>query len=231
MSNLIAAFIAGGLLLAASLPQANAGFVTVTTDTSWRSIAPEGNQEGTPIGSFGLAWEAMNVGWNNSLLYNSAANGWHGSILRATDADFNYIWSEGPLYFGATPSYFRTTFLVSGTPTSGLLSFYADDDAQIYLNGNLVVNDANNTATTQHNLDVSAYLLSGTNLLSVKAHDSFPFAGPGSNAEAFALRLDAEFAPFSSVPEPTSAIMWGIGALGLAFARDRKRKQQSPAAE
>ncbi len=217
MPKLIAVFITGALLLGIGLPRASAALVTVTTDTSWRSIAPAGNLEGTPIGSVGAAWEAANPGWNSSLLYDdSAANGWHDSVSRGPDMHFNsWIWSEGPQFFGPTPSYFRTSFFVAGIPTSGLLDFIVDDDALIYLNGHLVVNDTNNTATIQHDVDVSAFLLSGTNLIAIKAHDSFPFAGRGANAESFALRLDAEFTPVSAVPEPGSLVVFGAAIVGL----------------
>lgn len=211
LTGLTALLIAGF-----AVSQLRADLITVSTDTSWRSIAPEGNREGTTIGSVGLAWEAANTGWNSSLSYNDLnSNGWHGSIFRDADPTFNYIWSEGPLFFGSTPSYFRTTFVINGTPLSGLLDFYADDDAQIYLNGQLIVNDVNNTATIQFNIDVSPYLVSGVNLIAVKAHDSYPFAGPGLNAEALAIRLEM----ISEVPEPSSLVLLFTGIAGIALFR------------
>jgi len=76
-----------------------------------------------------------------------------------------------------------------------LLDCLMDDDAQIWINGVLVLNDNNNTASTFEAMDVRRYLRSGLNLIAVKAHDSYPYAAPGSNHEAFALRLEVEFAP------------------------------------
>lgn len=219
-----------GLLLIAS-GQARAGIMTVTTDTSWRSIGPEGNQEGTTIGSVGLAWEAANIGWNSSSIYDdSDGTDWHSAFLLDFDSTFNYIWSDSSNNFGATPSYFRTTFFLDGTPTLGLLDFSVDDDALIYLNGHLVVNDANNTATRQTDLDVSGYLLPGANLFAVKAHDSYPFAPHGFNFNSFALQLDSEFTTANSVPEPSSVVMLGGIALMLIGFRRRVPGVRIPSA-
>jgi hypothetical protein len=84
---------------------------------------------------------------------------------------------------------------LGGTPTLGLLDFRADDDAQIWINGQLVVNDNNNTASTGLDIDVRQHLRSGFNLIAVKAQDSFRFAPPNMNSEYLALRLDVEFTP------------------------------------
>jgi len=176
---------------------ARADTLTIVTGTnSWRAIGPVGNLEATPIDTVGLEWESTNAGWSTSLTYDdSDAAGWYLPVERGTDASFTYIWGNGPLYFGDTPVYFRRVFFVNGTPTSGLLDFRADDDAQIWINGQMVVDDNNNTATTVLDSNVWQYLRPGLNLLAVKAHDSFTLAPPGFNYEYLALRLDVEFTP------------------------------------
>ena len=63
----------------------------------------------------------------------------------------------------------------------------ADDDAQVYINGTLVVNDRDHAAKLQL-LDVTAHLQAGLNLIAVKAHDS---RGP-SEGLYLSLRVGAQ---------------------------------------
>jgi hypothetical protein len=49
-----------------------------------------------------------------------------------------------------------------------------DDDALIYINGQLALDDQNGQATP-FRVDVTPYLRSGENLIAIKAHDSFGF--------------------------------------------------------
>ena len=188
-------------VLALSSTATRAELLTVVTSTNpiWRAIGPVGNLEGTPIDSVGSLWESTNTGWNTSLLYQATAEtGWHAPTIDASGAhgdDPTLIWSDGPPAYGSTPAYFRTTFFVRGTPTGALLDCTVDDDAQIWINGELVLNDNNNTASTFQDIDVRRYLRSGLNLLTVKAHDSYASAPLGMNYEALALRLDVEFTP------------------------------------
>lgn len=225
MSRVLSAVVLQSLLcgaLVAMAGPAHALLAVVDTDASWRAIGPVGNQEGTPIGTVGAEWEAVNPGWNTGMSYDdSDPNGWHESVVTASDAFFNYIWSDPSEFFGATPSYFRKSFVVNGPVTLGLLDFYADDDAQIWLNGHLVVNDVNNTASTQFDIDVSPFFVAGTNLLAVKAHDSWPYAPPGTNYQNLALHLEMETAP--AVPEATTGLLVAIALLVVAGTTARRR--------
>jgi hypothetical protein len=188
-------------VLALSPTTIRADLLTIVTSTNpiWRAIGPVGNLEGTPIDSVGSVWESTNTGWNTSLLYQATAGtGWHAPTIDSSGAhgdDPTLIWSDGPPALGSSPAYFRTTFFVRGTPTSALLDCAVDDDAQIWINGELVLNDNNNTASTFQDIDVSRHLRPGLNLLAVKAHDSYASAPLGMNYEAFSLRLDVEFTP------------------------------------
>jgi hypothetical protein len=146
------------------------GTESMTTDTTWRGIGPVGNQEGTPITSVGLDWEAANRGWNTSLTFDdSDAAGWKSCI---NNREPPYIWVDGPYINGSSPSYYRKVFELSGTPTSGMLSFGVDDDAIIYINGQLAVSDTDGFSTDSSGIDVTPLLVAGTNLIAVKAHDS-----------------------------------------------------------
>lgn len=199
-------------LIAGMQNQADAGFITVTTDTSWRAIAPEGNREGTPIDSVGLAWELLNVGWNTNLHYDdSNSAGWHSSVLLDVLPRYPYIWGDGNSYEGSTPTYFRKEFEIEGNPTLGVLDFQVDDDALIYINGVLVVNDKNSFATQQTGIDITPYLTAGTNLIAVKAHDSYPgpFPSDPRNYEGLGIAMDIQF---TAVPCPSAIVMLGMGA-------------------
>lgn len=191
--------ILGVLGLSSTTMRADTLTVVTSADPVWRAIGPVGDLEGTPIDAVGLEWESANTGWNTSLLYDDTdAAGWRPPTRDTSGvhgAEWPCVWIEGPPALGSTPCYFRTTFVMNGTPTKARLDCLMDDDAQIWINGQLILNDNNNMATTAEDVEVKQYLRSGPNLIAVKAHDSYPFAFPGSNYEAFALRLDVEFTP------------------------------------
>ena len=191
--------VISAIALASATMRADLLAVVTSTNATWRAIGPVGNLEGTPIDSVGSVWESTNTGWNSSLFYQATAGtGWHAPTIDASGAhgdDPTLIWCDGPPALASTPAYFRTAFFVRGTPTSALLDCAVDDDAQIWINGELVLNDNNNTASTFQDIDVARYLRPGLNLLAVKAHDSYASAPLGMNYEALALRLDVEFTP------------------------------------
>lgn len=201
MKTEILAVLAVVGFLGTSSPGARADSLTIVTSTNalWRTIGPAGNLEGTPIDSVGLEWESQHTGWNTSVDYDDTEGaGWHPPIEDTSGAHgegWPTVWTDGPLALGSTPAYFRTVFVLDGTPTKALLDCLTDDDAQVWINGELVVNDRDNVASTVVDLDVRRFLRSGPNLIAVKAHDSWPYAQPGTNYEAFALRLDVEFSP------------------------------------
>lgn len=176
--------------------------ITVSTDTTWRAIAPVGNQEGIPITSIGLAWEAANSGWNTSFTFDDTdAAGWTSPV---SGSPSNVIWADS---IGSTPSYYRKIFELVEIPINGLLDLGVDDDAIVYINGQLAISDTNGVATSSIGNDVSSFLSQGMNLIAVKAHDSFGFF------QALAITLDIETVETSAVPEPGTV---GLLALGLA---------------
>lgn len=149
------------------------------TDNAWRSIAPLGNKSATDITTVGGPWETSHQGWNSHLDFDdSNGAGWKNAVLNAkklaTRPDIKFIWSSDPSHNatqGGTPSYFRKTFQLNAKPKIARLTVLADDDAQVYINGNLVVND-HDRLTKLEFLDVTQFLQAGANLIAVKAHDS-----------------------------------------------------------
>jgi hypothetical protein len=86
-----------------------------------------------------------------------------------------------------------------------------DDEAEVYLNGHLVINDHSRGVTQVTNLDVTSYLQTGPNLLAVKAHDSFGIfeglylslrAGPHELVNPLVAFVDA---PSTHVTDPHPA--------------------------
>ena len=157
------------------------GAFRITTDTDWRAIGPVGNLEGRSLDTVGREWENRNVGWNSDLTFDdSAAAGWKNAIFNQTAhpprPEIAFVWVDDPEHDGkkgATPAYFRYVFDLAEVPKFAELTVLADDDAQVYLNGQLVVNDLDGTVTLSPNIDVTRYLQAGKNLIAVKAHDSF----------------------------------------------------------
>jgi lectin-like protein/dockerin type I repeat protein len=143
-------------------PAARPGPVLAETDSSWRVIAPAGNLEGQPIDNVGQAWEARNPGWNTNLRFDTSS--WEnarqiGSAVWGQDAD--------------TPLYLRKTFPSTGAGRDVKMLMVVDDDALVYLNGNLVIDDADKAGPTDRGpLDVSRFVVPGENLVAIKAHDS-----------------------------------------------------------
>ena len=188
----------------------------------WRVIAPVGNLEGQPITAVGLDWEAANVGWNTSPVYDdSDAAGWHTPVERDESGYgatlHNNIWADDE-GIGQTPAYFRKQFFLSALPTAAWFgsnipndfSNVVDDDVQIYINGSLVFDDTDGQATFYPVTDILGYLQAGDNLIAVKAHDSV-----GGN-EHFSLALQAV-----DIPEPNGLLLALSAAAALAISRRR----------
>jgi hypothetical protein len=125
---------------------------------------------------------------------------------------FIRYWVDGTETVGSSPAYFRKVFNIPGAPQSGSLDFNVDDDAKIYVNGHLVFDDANSLATDFAGLNVTPYLNSGLNLISVKAQDQ-------QGAQSIQGQLNITY-----VPEPSTIVMV---ALGSVCCLSRRRKATS----
>jgi len=205
--------------------------ITIQTSTNpaegWRTIAPVGNLEGLPLSEVGLDWEASNVGWNTELAFDdSAGAGWHSPVFRDVSVfgatSTNNIWSDGTDVDGNTPAYFRRVFALNTRPASAHFggssdpitdySNVIDDDALIYINGALVLEDRDGFATTFPLTNVTEALHAGENLIAVKAHDSF------GAFEHFSLVLR-----INEVPEPGSPLLFMAILMLLGFSRRSAR--------
>jgi cysteine-rich repeat protein len=166
--DLVAAFA----ILLALTPLVSAQTVLVTTDTTWRVTAVDPGP--------GTEWRDSvlfdDSSWGNALFYSQES-------LDGDAADT--IWIDGPQCGdGASPdSWFRKEFTLGAVPNHAFLSFGVDDDADVYLNGNLVEDDHDFTASLFTGIDVAAYLVAGENLLAVHAADS------AGGCRGFVLRL------------------------------------------
>jgi len=168
----------------------------------------------------GLAWEASHVGWNTLVGFDdSDAAGWTNaiSVVHPTEP-FIRFWVDGTETAGSSPAYFRKVFNIPGSPTGGFLDFVVDDDAKLYVNGHLVIDDSNSLANFFTGVDVSQWLKSGVNLIAVKAQDQ-------QGAQSISGQLNVTF-----VPEPGSATIAAAGLLAAACIRQKRTRSRQPAA-
>jgi hypothetical protein len=182
--------------------------VHVSTGLDWRVLAPEGNQVGQDLDSVGLAFEAANPAWNSNVAFDTS--GWSTATQVAASDAPTFIWAG----FDRSPVYFRHTFTLDGPVSEAMMLATVDDNAQIYINGQLVVNDPLGGASAFGPLDVTAYLQVGANLIAVKAQD-------GGIAASLSIDIFA-------VPEPSGAVLGLFAAAALlpvASLTAHRRKQ------
>src|SRR5688572_25003459 len=143
-------------------PQARPGPVLAETDPTWRVIAPVGNLQGQPLDSVGQTWEAEHPGWNTNPSFDTSA--WENARQRGTS-----VWGQD----ADTPLYARKTFSSTGAGRAVTLLGFVDDDARVYVNGNLVASNLNGTGPDDFGpVDVSRLIVPGDILVAVKAQDS-----------------------------------------------------------
>ena len=184
--------------------------LAVTDRSTWRVKAPFGNLEGTPLKSVGLTFDTTDEGWNSDLTFDdSNTAGWHEPVFRSPREAL--IWADDPAPFGSSPAFFRKKFLAPPDLRLALLSYFADDDAVIWINGRTVVEDINGSASGRGSIDVTPFLVPGLNLIAVKAHDSFSLAPLGQNGESFGMQIDGELGGSGCVPAPSGLLSFWRG--------------------
>jgi hypothetical protein len=177
-----------------------ADVLTVQTDTSWKATAV------TP-----------GAGWATNPSYDDSA--WGYAAFEGTTYTFpdgyawNGIWSSTDSMPNDTV-YFRKVFTIPGTPTSAFLDFGEDDDADLFLNTVMLINDHNFTADDfiLDHVDVTSYLSPGDNLIAVE----------GLNSVGGAARIMGALV-VTYVPEPASLALLGTAVAALLMRR-RGRK-------
>jgi hypothetical protein len=194
--------------------------LNVPVDITWRAIGPVGDLTGQPIGSVGLEWESANVGWNTSADFDDADSaGWKSAIeVIHPHEPFVRYWVDGTETVGSSPAYFRRVIDIPGTPLESAFSFGVDDDATIYINGNVVFTDSDGLYSFFTGANVTPYLHSGPNLIAVKAHDL-------QGAQSIWGQLEVRY----QVPELSSAMLAGLATLvGNSFRLRRAGRRASP---
>lgn len=201
LTILAACFLAGPIT-------ANANLI-LQTNSSWRV---------TPTAQSGTDWYT-NAAFNDS--------GWQSAAVLYDVGDFpgygaytgaKGIWSSGGQYsVSETSVWIRQTFNLAGPLSLASLIVGCDDDCTVWVNGIQVINDTNGSATNNSVSDLTPYLNVGTNLIAYTATDNFPVYGYNHSTW---LQLDGELQSVT-IPEPSTVALFGLGLLGLGFARRR----------
>ena len=164
-------------------PGINPGeFSFLTTDTTWK------------------ATDTLYPNWQlptfNDQLWGNALELSTGTFNNQTGAKF--IWNNVSASQSNT-AYLRKSFYVSNNLCQVLLGAAIDDDMEIYINGNLVVQDTNNLAGPEYvDINVSFYLIpNAVNVIAVKAINTQccyqGFHLQISNSDSWYLDNDGDF--------------------------------------
>ena len=179
---------------------AEAGLVVIDTDATW------------------LAKNSVpGEGWNDTFAFDTAADGgWRAAQNNdSPPCGINgcMIWWDGQ--FSPTEQvWLRKTFVLDGPIVSAYIQGGADDDATIWVNGNVIYDVFDGLAGPFGPIDIAPYLVPGNNLIAVFGDDNFAF-GPNHQ---FAARLTIETAATAvAVPVMSPPVSMLAGLLLLAI--------------
>lgn len=131
------------------------------------TINVSGSVSGVVI-STGSDWKTATqsaTGWNTNTAFDDS--GWSNATVPGIVLP-NTIWHPS---WSSTAFFRKVVELPEGTST-GYLETWFDDDGEVFINGTRVINDySGSSANYFPNVDVSAYLQSGRNLIAAKGVD------------------------------------------------------------
>ena len=199
---------------------ANADVITLNAitgvgGTGWVAILPAGattnNSYPSPmpiatdvrISNF----ETANPGWNSNPAFDTT--GWQ---------PYSGNWIDNS---GTNPFFARDVFNVAGTPTAGSFTMGVDDYSQVWVNGTLVpgLNDQTNGTDGPRTADITAYLVSGQNVIAFLADNS---AGGGFGVSRADGTITFTPSEVTSAPEPQSFVLLGLGIAGVLIVARRR---------
>jgi hypothetical protein len=183
------------LITIASVSEASS--VVINTDSSWlaKNSAP-------------------GTGWNTNAAFDTAADGgWQAAQNNASppcSIDGCMIWWDGQ--FSATQQvWLRRTFVLTQPVGTAFIQGGVDDDATIWVNGNIIYNVFDGNAGGFGPINIAPFLVQGNNLIAAFAVDNFAF---GHNHQFTARLTINTIDPVPVMPLSLSVLM---GLLVLAF--------------
>lgn len=188
------------MALCASLA-GHASIITYT-DSSWRvtATAPGGN------------W-ASDIGFDDSTWQNAT---W---LYDVAGSPADGIWAGNQFGTDNTDMWARHLFNLDALPLLAWIYGGLDDDGEIYVNG-ILVHVENNGIANNFMVDITAYLVSGINLIAYHAYDNYPVWGYNHSGW---LEVHGEFA---HVPVPPALWLFGAGVLMLVGQRRLRATRQ-----
>jgi len=156
------------------------------------------------INNVGQAWEAANPGWNSSVTYNTS------SWVTYTGANGGWYPTNG----STSDFYARELVDITGTVTAASFLATVDDDVQVWVNGTMVLNDANGGCCNVTPVNIAAYLTLGENVIAVKANN---------NQGGYSASFSGSVTETDPVPEPASMTLMGTGLAVIGVLRRRRQ--------
>ena len=195
------------MALACALAAAPASAVTLLkSDATW-SVTPS----------------APAANWNTAPVFDAST--WQAATVLFNVADYlgpsytaQAIWTSGGQFSQTeTTIWARQVFQLASLPASASLVAGFDDDADVWVNGALVISDHNGIANNVGVANLLPYLTVGANLVAFTVSDNYPVYGYN---HAGWLQIDAQIA---AVPEPTTTALMLAGLGATAFSVRRRK--------